>query len=661
MKTLLPSPLIEVFQATRTRLRVLALLALLLALVLPTSGHAVPAGAAARHAFAGGIGIAAHPAGLAAAIARDLGPAAAAGLAAATLPTPLTIQTQILTPAHGAGGDSFGYSVALSGDGNTALVGAPGTEIEGKLEAGAAYLYARSAAGWTRQQVLTASDGSAVSHFGWSVALSGDGTAALVGAPPKAVGGKEYAGAAYVFTPAGDHWRQQTEFTASDGGALNFFGWSVALSGDGTIALVGAFNKTVGGTPAAGAAYVFTHSGNRWVQQTELTAPQGGRSERFGAAVALSGDGTTALVGAYLTTIGVASQEGDAYVFTRAPGNGHWRQQVELTASDGEEFENFGSAVALSGDGTTAMVGATNKMVRNTKGAGVAYVFTRTPGKGDWRQQTELSASDGEADDGFGAAVALSGDGTAALVGAPGRMIKSNAAAGVAYVFTRANERWVQRQMLGATDAAVYGKFGQAVALSGDGTAAMVGALGDTNGTNATTGAAYSYSLPGASAPGTGVATAAATQTETATGTGPAAANAASTVTPPGRPPRPTPPARRLLPGLPPRLPPPSRRRQPPAPARAAPPSRRRRPGPASPRRRRPRSPARAAPPPPTSPRATPAPPPPTAAPRSPRRSASSIPAPRPPPSPSPTTSRAPTPRSPSAGPCPLPRSCGRA
>ena len=212
-----------------------------------------------------------------------------------------------LTAADGATGDSFGMSVALSGD--TALVGALDHSTAGKTDAGAAYVFVRSGTTWTQQVELTATDGAAQDAFGFSVALSGD--TALVGSYQHDTAGKQYAGAAYVFVRSGTTWTQQVELTATDGAAQDSFGFSVALSGD--TALVGAPSHTGSKEIQAGAAYLFVRSGTTWTQQAELTAADGATADAFGFSVALSGD--TVLVSAVNHSTAGKEDAGAAYVY----------------------------------------------------------------------------------------------------------------------------------------------------------------------------------------------------------------------------------------------------------------------------------------------------------------------------------------------------------
>ncbi len=292
-------------------------------------------------------------------------------------------QQQELVASDGAGGDQFGYAVAVSG--NTALIGAVGKSNN----QGYVYAFTRTGSAWTPQSEWTSSDGAPGDCFGCSIALRG--TTALVGAPDKAMS----TGGAYAFVASGSTWPQQQEFLGAATGA--FFGFSVALTSDDKTAVVGA----PGASSAKGQGYVFVSNGSAWSQQTVLTAGDGSAGDKFGYAVAV--DGSTALVGAYAAS----GSKGAAYVYTTSAGT--WSQQTKLQASDGKANDDFGYSVSLSG--TRALVGAYEIAASGDPGA--AYVFTNS--SGSWSQQ-ELSAPiPGQS---FGSAVALSG--TAAVIGAFG-------------------------------------------------------------------------------------------------------------------------------------------------------------------------------------------------------------------------------------------------
>jgi len=218
-------------------------------------------------------------------------------------------EIQKLLPSDGAASDYFGYSVSLDGD--TALIGAYYDDDNG-AQSGSAYVFTRSGTTWAQQAKLLASDGAAIDYFGYSVSLSGD--TALIGADGDDDNGVD-SGSAYVFTRTGTTWAQQAKLLASDGAVYDSFGWSVSLSGD--TALIGTpFDDDNGNS--SGSAYVFTRIGTSWIQSAKLLAADGAAADRFGWRVSLSGN--TALFGVrWDEDNGVNS--GSAYMFTKESEN----------------------------------------------------------------------------------------------------------------------------------------------------------------------------------------------------------------------------------------------------------------------------------------------------------------------------------------------------
>ena len=189
-------------------------------------------------------------------------------------------------------------------------------------DAGALYPVRVDPLVWVQTAELTASDGAQEDWFGSSVAVSGN--VAIVGALEHTVGTNLEQGAAYVFVQDGTTWTQQAELTASDGAVHDWFGSAVAITGDTVI--VGAPGRMVGATSYyQGAVYVFVQEGTGWSHQAELTASDGAADDRFGASVAA--DGATIIVGAPLHAVGPSYQQGAAYVFVQ--GDGTWTQQSE--------------------------------------------------------------------------------------------------------------------------------------------------------------------------------------------------------------------------------------------------------------------------------------------------------------------------------------------
>jgi len=376
-----------------------------------------------------------------------------------------------LTAGDSAAGDNFGDAVAISGD--IAIVGAPRDDENGD-DAGSAYLFKRDEGGyghWTRLKRLTASDGEAGDRFGYAVAVSGD--TALVGAFEDDI----RKGSAYLFAKdegGSGNWGQVKKLVASDGEANDYFGRSVALSGD--TALVGAEREdSAGAASDSGSAYLFQRdqggAGN-WGQSRKIVAPDAADDDGFGGSVSLSGD--LALVGADWANQG-GVRTGAAYLFERdRGGSGNWGYWKKLVASDGAANDYFGISVAISGE--TVLLGAYSGSISGIV-TGASYIFERDEGgEGNWGQSKKLMASDGAQADYFGISVAISGD--RALVGAPWDDDRGSRS-GSAYVFERdmgGVGNWGQSEKLTYRDGGTWDLFGT-VALSGR--TILVGAQGD--------------------------------------------------------------------------------------------------------------------------------------------------------------------------------------
>ncbi len=381
-----------------------------------------------------------------------------------------------LTDNDGADDDEFGYSVAI--DGNTAVVGAPGSNSN----AGAAYVFVFTEAddddgAWSQAAKLTASDGAATDEFGYSVAVDGD--TIVVGAP----GSNSNAGAAYVFvfTEADDDdgvWSQAAKLTAFGAAESDEFGISVAVRGETVVVGAHLDDHTDGDGDTdddEGAAYVFTKPGSGgWADATEaakLTASDGAANDKFGISVSLDDD--TVVVGAHQPQYeengaNVEVGPGAAYVFTK-PSTGGWTDNTEgakFTAPDGAANDQFGVSVAIDVD--AVVVGAHLHDVGANANAGAAYVFTRDSNSGKWGQPLKLTASNGHADDGFGNSVAV--DGNTAVVGAY-LDDRDNAArdTGSTYVFARKLGVWSQTLNLAGPDPDEDDGLGYSVAVD-DGT-----------------------------------------------------------------------------------------------------------------------------------------------------------------------------------------------
>jgi hypothetical protein len=310
-----------------------------------------------------------------------------------------------LVGADAVGAANQGYSVALSGDGNTALVGGPlDTMSSSGLSAGAAWVFTRSAGVWSQQAKLVGADTVNLPAQGWSVSLSTDGNTAIVGGPNDGNNG-----AAWIFTRSGVTWSQQAKLVGKGAVGDALQGTSVSLSGDGNTALIGGPTDNLATSGSVGAVWVFTRTGGIWSQQGPKLVGAGAVGDAFqGASVSLSGDGNTALVGGPGDN-GI----GAAWVFARS--GGVWGQQgAKLVGKNARGAAGQGHSVSVSGDGNTALVGGFG----NADGAGTAWIYTRSAGV--WRQQGPKLVATGAAGlAALGYAVSLSAAGNTAVLGGP--------------------------------------------------------------------------------------------------------------------------------------------------------------------------------------------------------------------------------------------------
>jgi hypothetical protein len=356
-----------------------------------------------------------------------------------------------------------GSSVAISANGETALVGG---RAYNSFD-GAAWVYTRSGSTWTQQAKLVSKEASGNVQQGYSVALSANGDTALVG-------GKTYAGgtgAAWVFTRSGSTWIERAKLVGSEASGNAEQGDSVALSANGETALIGGY-KDEGGV---GAAWVFTGSGSSWTQQGKklVGAPASGLEEQ-GTSVALSADGKTALLGGPFTE----KEKGAVWVFTLS--GSAWKEQAKLPAGAGAgEKTAQGESVALSANGETALVGGPGK----DEETGAAWVFTRS-GEAWSEQGGTLLGEDAtlkEAQQGH--SVALSEDGNTALIGG----YHDDVSRGAAWAFVRSGSTWEEQQKLvGTGSTGGFPTEGSSVALSADGSNALIGGAGDNGEVGAT-------------------------------------------------------------------------------------------------------------------------------------------------------------------------------
>ena len=372
-----------------------------------------------------------------------------------------------ITGTEESEGGYFGRNVAMTPDGSTAIIGGP----RDTNNVGAAWVFTNSGGVWSQQgPKLKGAEEPAQGRFGSSVAISADGNTAIIGGSTDGIG----VGAAWVFTRSGGVWQQQgPKLTGGEEVGKGGFGQSAAISEDGNTAIIGGDADNA----EAGAAWVFSRVAGIWVQAgPKLTAAGEVGGGQFGTAVSLSGDGSSALIGGP----GDNTAAGAVWAFSRS--GGVWSQQgSKLTGAEEVGEGSFGQSVAESADGNTAIVGG----YRDGAGGhgGAAWIFTRSGGV--WAQHGPKLT--GGANSLFGYSVALAGSGSVALVGGP----RDHGKEGAVWEFVNSGGEWVSSgsKLLGTESTGEVssetpeeieeGAFGRSLALTADGSQALIGAPRD--------------------------------------------------------------------------------------------------------------------------------------------------------------------------------------
>lgn len=285
-------------------------------------------------------------------------------------------------------------------------------------------------------------DGMPGDKFGRAVCISGD--YAIIGADQDEVGGNVNQGSVYIYEKTNGAWMMKSKLLANDGAASDRFGFSVSISGN--YAIIGAINSNSN----EGAAYIFFRDNGTWVQQSKLAVAG---SQGFAQSVSIAGD--YVIIGDPFRTIGSDYGQGAAYIFTRTGSN--WTQQAQLISDTGEQDDNFGFAVSISGN--NAVVGSPNENFNSAPMVGYTYVFVRNGTQ--WNEQTRFYEPSNQQFSFFGTTVTIS-DSTL-VVGN-----QSLSSGQKVYVYTRSGATWTLQQTLNATNQLFGPGFGCSISISGD-------------------------------------------------------------------------------------------------------------------------------------------------------------------------------------------------
>jgi len=351
-------------------------------------------------------------------------------------------------------------AVKMSADGLTLVVGAMGEDAttaggqinNGATNQGATYIYTRAntTPAFAFQAYIKATNGGANDYFGNSIDISNDGNTVIIGATGEDGNGTGVnpvdnnssagSGAAYVFTRSGSTWSQLAYLKANNTAASDYFGYNVAVSGDGnrfavsamyedgsSIGVNGADNNSANN---AGAVYVFNRSGSTITFGSRVKSNNIGADDYFGASLDLDDAGTTLAVGAPTEdgsglNVNPASNNsfkaaGAAYTFFF---NGTtWAQQAYIKPSNTTANQRFGYDVSLAGNGNRLVVGAPEEdgtlvASTGTTNSGAVYLYERSGST--WTTKQRIKADNFGASDAFGFRVQYSNDGTTIAVGSP--------------------------------------------------------------------------------------------------------------------------------------------------------------------------------------------------------------------------------------------------
>lgn len=307
----------------------------------------------------------------------------------------------------------------------------------------------------------------AVNDFFGTVSLSGDGTILAVGGNGVDISGSNNAGSVNIYEEQDSQWIHLQELTASNKEAGALLGYSVSTSYNGTEVLASAVYAKPGGLDYAGTSYMYTKNGSTWSEQI-LISGDIEQYDEFGTSVSISPDGSTAIVGAPYSDPQTVNNAGSCYVFTKSGST--WSQVQELSSSNASAI--FGYATAISENGNTIAVGAKRDLSFN----GSVSMYQKVGST--WQRTDLLSPVSLVSGDEFGNSVALSYDGTVLAVGAPSKAVGAFSSAGVVYIYNNIGGSWTE-QAITSDDPKASDYFGTYISISSDGTTLAIASYDD--------------------------------------------------------------------------------------------------------------------------------------------------------------------------------------
>lgn len=323
-------------------------------------------------------------------------------------------------------GDYFGYAVSISGDGNTVVVTSP-LENEVTIQAGAAYIFKYVGGSWVQDIKITDINGAYLDRLGVATAVNYNGDRVAIGAAWRNSGSYWDNGAVYVYRQESSIWYLEAILEANIGETYAYYGRAVGMSANGSVIVVGAAYADVVGYES-GAAYIYTREGNNWTEAIRLVPSDATAESYFGESVAISGDGNTVAIGAHLADT-TSPDTGAVYIYRNI--NGTWVQSYKVMSTEVNTGDKFGLCVSLNSNGTLLTVAA-ESVSGGPSTSGGCYLFALT--EAGWTQQSVLLSTDIEVGDGFASSSAISGDGSTIIMGSPNDD-DGGASSGSVYIF----------------------------------------------------------------------------------------------------------------------------------------------------------------------------------------------------------------------------------
>jgi len=368
-----------------------------------------------------------------------------------------TTQRATVTSSDLATGDLFGSATGMSDDGLTCVIGTPGEAPSGVALAGSVYFYSNTASGWVETTKVSPPSPITSGYFGTSVAMSADGSTAIVGEPGANTGLVESGGAYLYRKDSGGVWSLISNFVPPTPKVGGRFGTSVAISDNLTTVVIGSTNPTL-----VGEVSVFTLDvSGVWVLRGSLTSADGFSATSFGKAVAINSTASLIVVGAHLDDA-VSTDSGSVYVYALQVAG--WVEIQKISSNNPAAGGIYGSSLSLSDTGDVLAIGAPGE-VHTLTGAGACHVYARSSTTGDFVFSTRLLGNDVSLET-FGKSVSVCDDGSTIAVGAPGNDTTLNNSGSVHLFNKDAGGTWPPSGTVTSSTTTALAALGSSVSLS---------------------------------------------------------------------------------------------------------------------------------------------------------------------------------------------------